>query len=190
MKLGSPCGRQSGDCRRDIRHASHTDMRALLSDPATAAGQRAEPTMIAVSGLLRELILALTGTAQRPGTARRLEPVTLDQPLESPEQPLHLPERPPGATLPRRRRGAAWWVRPHDRPRPATVARRPGERHGRSPARRVPCWPGNAGLIPGRCRGCWGTGGMRCTGGLDIGPGQLASACVQRVRLTSIGRRA
>ncbi len=45
-------------------------MHALLSDPATAAGQRAEPTVIAVSGLLRELILALTGTAQRPGTGR------------------------------------------------------------------------------------------------------------------------
>ena len=59
--------------------------------------------MVAVSGLLRELILTLTGApglgADRPegvsrtGAARRrLERVTLDQLLESSEQPLHLPE--------------------------------------------------------------------------------------------------
>jgi len=79
----------------DHRHQSYgnTDMRALLFDPATAAGQRPEPAVIAVSGLLRELILALTSTAQRPEAARRrLEQTTLDQLLESPEQPLHLPE--------------------------------------------------------------------------------------------------
>jgi len=81
--------------RADHCHQSYanTDMRALLFDPGTAAGQRAEPAVIAVSGLLRELILALTGTARRPQPARRrLEQVTLDQLLESPEQPLHLPE--------------------------------------------------------------------------------------------------
>jgi AraC-like DNA-binding protein len=72
---------------------ANTDMRALLFDPGTAAGQRAEPAVIAVSGLLRELILALTGAARRPKAARgRLEQVTLDQLLESSEQPLHLPE--------------------------------------------------------------------------------------------------
>ena len=64
-------------------------MHALLSDPATAAGQRAEPTVIAVSGLLRELILALT--AQRPGTARRLGPVTLDRPSSPPNSPCTCP---------------------------------------------------------------------------------------------------
>lgn len=77
------------------RHQSYgsTDMRALLFDAAMTAGQRAEPAVIAVSGLLRELILALTGTTRRPAAARRrLQRVTLDQLLESPEQPLHLPE--------------------------------------------------------------------------------------------------
>jgi AraC-like DNA-binding protein len=81
--------------RADHRHQSYgnTDMRALLFDPATAAGQRAQPAVIAVSGLLRELILALTSATRRPeALRRRLEQVTLDQLLESPEQPLHLPE--------------------------------------------------------------------------------------------------
>ena len=75
------------------RSYGNTDMRALLFAADPAAGQRDEPAVIAVSGLLRELILALTGTAARPEAARqRLLRVTLDQLLESPEQPLHLPE--------------------------------------------------------------------------------------------------
>jgi AraC-like DNA-binding protein len=77
------------------RSYGNTDMRALLFDADAATGQRGEPAVIAVSGLLRELILALTGTTPRPEAARRrLLQVTLDQLLESPEQPLHLPEPP------------------------------------------------------------------------------------------------
>lgn len=88
-----------------------TDFRGLLF-PAEltrglawglAGGQRSEPAVVAVSGLLRELILTLTGVAglgadrtegvSRTGAARRrLERVTLDQLRESSEQPLHLPE--------------------------------------------------------------------------------------------------
>jgi AraC-like DNA-binding protein len=77
------------------RHRSYgiTDMRALLFDSLMAKGQRADPAVVTVSGLLRELVLALTGQPRRPDAARRrLERVTLDQLLESPEQPLHLPE--------------------------------------------------------------------------------------------------
>jgi AraC-like DNA-binding protein len=79
----------------DHRHRSYgvTDMRALTFDGALTADQRPEPAVVAVSGLLRELILALTGPARPPAPARRrLEQVTLDQLLEAPEQPLHLPE--------------------------------------------------------------------------------------------------
>ena len=82
-----------------------TDMRALLFPPALLAGQRqedgqrplagpgAQPIVVAVSGQLRELILTQTGPGTRsPAAQRRLQRVTLDQLLESSEQPLHLPE--------------------------------------------------------------------------------------------------
>jgi AraC-like DNA-binding protein/quercetin dioxygenase-like cupin family protein len=71
-----------------------TDMRARLFPAALSAGQRTRPTVVAVSGLLRELILTLTEAAgaRSPAARRRLEQVTLDQLLESSEQPLHLPE--------------------------------------------------------------------------------------------------
>lgn len=70
-----------------------TDMRGLLFPAARPGGQRTQPAVVAVSGLLRELILALTGPDARTAVARRrLEQVTLDQLRESSEQPLHLPE--------------------------------------------------------------------------------------------------
>ncbi len=69
--------------------------RGLAGGPG-ARGPGAQPAVVAVSGLLRELILALTSAAAaagRPdGARRRLERVTLDQLRESSEQPLHLPE--------------------------------------------------------------------------------------------------
>ncbi len=82
-----------------------TDFRGLLF-PAeltrgVAGGPGAQPAVVAVSGLLRELILALTSAeaavagpdgARADGARRRLERVTLDQLRESSEQPLHLPE--------------------------------------------------------------------------------------------------
>jgi AraC-like DNA-binding protein len=73
-----------------------TDFRGLLFPAELTRDQRDQPTVVAVSGLLRELILALTSAEAaegRPdGARRRLERVTLDQLRESSEQPLHLPE--------------------------------------------------------------------------------------------------
>jgi AraC-like DNA-binding protein/quercetin dioxygenase-like cupin family protein len=86
-----------------------TDFRGLLFPAELARGlardQRDQPMVVAVSALLRELILTLTsagavtgrlGHPGHPGRAdparRRLEQVTLDQLRESSEQPLHLPE--------------------------------------------------------------------------------------------------
>jgi AraC-like DNA-binding protein/quercetin dioxygenase-like cupin family protein len=90
----------------DHQHQAYgvTDMRALLFPVAMVgsgrgpgrpalAGPDAAPSVVAVSGLLRELILTLTGPGTRTAAARRrLERVTVDQLLESSEQPLHLPE--------------------------------------------------------------------------------------------------
>lgn len=79
----------------DHRHHSFgvTDMHAVLFEPALAQRGRAEPTVVAVSGLLRELILALTDQRIRPpDVRRRMEEVTIDQLTEAPEQPLRLPE--------------------------------------------------------------------------------------------------
>src|ERR1700761_4980558 len=66
-----------------------TDMRALLFPPALLAGQRqedgqrplagpgAQPIVVAVSGLLRELILTQTGPGTRsPAAQRRLQRLT------------------------------------------------------------------------------------------------------------------
>jgi AraC-like DNA-binding protein/quercetin dioxygenase-like cupin family protein len=73
-----------------------TDFRGLLFPAELTRDQRDQPTVVAVSGLLRELILALTSAEAaegRPdGARRRLERVALDQLRESSEQPLHLPE--------------------------------------------------------------------------------------------------
>lgn len=79
----------------DHRHHSYgvTDMRAVLFEPALAGRGRPEPTVVAVSGLLRELILALTDQVRRaPAVTRRMEHLTIDLLTEAPEQPLRLPE--------------------------------------------------------------------------------------------------
>jgi AraC-like DNA-binding protein len=78
-------------------HSHHsygtTDMRAVLFDPAMTGNARPRPTVVAVSPLLRELVLTLTDHRPRtPAIRRRLEHVTLDQLTEAPEQPLQLPE--------------------------------------------------------------------------------------------------
>ena len=69
-----------------------TDMRGVLFRQA-ARSPFATPTVIAVSPLLRELLLVLTDGRQRGHDARvRLEDVALDQMAEADEAPLHLPE--------------------------------------------------------------------------------------------------
>jgi AraC-like DNA-binding protein len=78
-------------------HAHHsygvTDMRGILFEPDTARRGRGAPTVVAVSGLLRELILALTDHPERaPDARRRMEDVAIDQLTEAPDQPLRLPE--------------------------------------------------------------------------------------------------
>ncbi len=79
--------------RHQHRSYGYTDMRTLLFPESASAHGRPQPMVVAVSPLLRELILALSGETQRPVAARRrLERVTTDQLAESPEQPLHLPE--------------------------------------------------------------------------------------------------
>ncbi|WP_130800268.1 AraC family transcriptional regulator [Streptomyces otsuchiensis] len=51
-----------------------------------------EPTVLAVSPLLRELILAYTRAPREPGPARRrLRAVLLDQLRASPQRPVHVP---------------------------------------------------------------------------------------------------
>jgi AraC-like DNA-binding protein len=79
----------------DHRHHSYgiTDMRAVLFEPAMARRGRPEPTVVAVSGLLRELILTLTDhVARPPAVRRRMERLAIDQLTEAPEHPLRLPE--------------------------------------------------------------------------------------------------
>lgn len=70
-----------------------TNMRAVLFDPVMARRGRPEPTVVAVSALLRELILALTDRVERPPAVhRRMELLAIDLLTEAPEQPLRLPE--------------------------------------------------------------------------------------------------
>jgi AraC-like DNA-binding protein len=79
--------------RHQHRSYGITDMRALLFSESPPPGFDRQPIVVAVSALLRELILALSGQARRPAAQRRrLEQVTLDQLAESPERPLHLPQ--------------------------------------------------------------------------------------------------
>ncbi|GGX47796.1 AraC family ligand binding domain-containing protein [Streptomyces noursei] len=70
-----------------------TDAR-LVTVPADLCGELvAHPSVFAVGPLLREAMLALTDRAEtRPGAARRLLAVVIDELAETPEQSLHLPE--------------------------------------------------------------------------------------------------
>ena len=52
------------------------------------------PTVLAVGPLLRELIIAYTGSDADPPERARLRAVLLDQLLISPQQPLHVPTPP------------------------------------------------------------------------------------------------
>ncbi len=79
--------------RHQHRSYGLTDMRTVLFQQAPPARSTGRPAVIAVSPLLRELILTLSAPTRQPAPARRrLEHVALDQLAESAEQPLHLPQ--------------------------------------------------------------------------------------------------
>ncbi|WP_422774193.1 helix-turn-helix domain-containing protein [Plantactinospora sp. WMMC1484] len=75
------------------RFYGRADVR-VVAIPARKCGElAAHPGVFAVSHLLREAILALTGRPEtRPGAHERLHEVVIDELTESPEQSLHLPE--------------------------------------------------------------------------------------------------
>lgn len=77
------------------QHRAHgdTDMRILFLSAALARLVPDHPAVFTVSGLAREVILALTGERDRDRAATaRLRRVLVDDLREAPEQPLHLPE--------------------------------------------------------------------------------------------------
>ncbi|MFD9735793.1 helix-turn-helix domain-containing protein [Umezawaea sp. NPDC059074] len=75
------------------RFYGETDAR-ILAIPAELCGRLlAHPGVFAVSPLVREVLLALTGPRRRsPVAERRLRAVMIDELVEAPEQSLHLPE--------------------------------------------------------------------------------------------------
>jgi len=75
------------------RFYGETDAR-ILAIPAEQCGRLvAHPGVFAVSPLVREVLLALTGPRRRsPVAERRLRAVMIDELVEAPEQSLHLPE--------------------------------------------------------------------------------------------------
>lgn len=66
----------------------------ILSIPRDLCGELApQPAVFAVSPLLREALLTLTEREERrPGAYERLRAVIIDQLVDTPDQPLHLPE--------------------------------------------------------------------------------------------------
>jgi AraC-like DNA-binding protein len=70
-----------------------TDARVLVVPARIAGGLPAQPAVLAVSPLMRELLLALTGPRHYDAEARdRLTQVAVDELSGAPELPLHLPE--------------------------------------------------------------------------------------------------
>ncbi|RDI43656.1 AraC family transcriptional regulator [Nocardia mexicana] len=78
----------------DHEHRAYgeTDVRTLLLPKALSGALPDRPTVFAASPLLRAAVLRLTGP-RRPAkdAALRLRRVIVDELLETPEQPLHLP---------------------------------------------------------------------------------------------------
>ena len=76
-------------------HRAHgdTDMRIVFLPPSLVRLMPAHPAVFLASGLVREVLLALTGTRQFDRGARaRLHRVLADELREAPGQPTHLPE--------------------------------------------------------------------------------------------------
>ncbi|GAA4709382.1 helix-turn-helix transcriptional regulator [Phytohabitans rumicis] len=76
-------------------HRAHgdTDMRIVFLPPSLARLAPARPAVFLASGLVREVLLTLTGTRHFDRGARaRLHRVLVDELREAPEQPTQLPE--------------------------------------------------------------------------------------------------
>jgi AraC-like DNA-binding protein len=70
-----------------------TDARMLIVPGAMAGGLPAQPAVLVVSPLMRELLLTLTGPREfDPAAHDRLVQVAVDELVGAPELPLHLPE--------------------------------------------------------------------------------------------------
>jgi AraC-like DNA-binding protein len=82
-----------GGCTHYHRAHGDTDMRIVFLPPSLARLAPEHPAVFLVSGLAREVLLALTspGGHDRAGLAR-LRRVLVDELREAREQPLHLPE--------------------------------------------------------------------------------------------------
>ncbi|MYT28267.1 helix-turn-helix domain-containing protein [Streptomyces sp. SID8354] len=81
--------------RTEHQHQAHgrTDMRIVFIAPSLARALPDRPAVLAISGLAREVLLALTGSrTYRPATRTRLRTILVDEVSTSSEQPLHLPE--------------------------------------------------------------------------------------------------
>ena len=82
------------------RAYSHTDMRIVFLPPSLARLAPGHPAVFTVSGLAREVLLALTGPRNYDGAGpgwdraarARLHRVLVDELREAPGQPLQLPE--------------------------------------------------------------------------------------------------
>jgi AraC-like DNA-binding protein len=84
---------------RTHHHRAHgeTDMRIEFLPPSLARLVPARPAVFGASGLVREVLLTLTGPrnherASDPAARARLRRVLVDELREAHEQPLHLPE--------------------------------------------------------------------------------------------------
>jgi AraC-like DNA-binding protein len=70
-----------------------TDVRLIVIPAGACSALVAEPSVFAVSPLLREGLLALTDqSGRRPDAVERLRGVVIDELIEAPDQSLHLPE--------------------------------------------------------------------------------------------------
>jgi AraC-like DNA-binding protein len=117
----------------DHRAHGDTDMRIVFLPAALARLAPGHPAVFTVSGLAREVLLALTGPgnydpaarAYDPAAGARLRRVLVDELREAPEQPLQLPE-------PRDDRLQAVAQRLYDQPGDSTSLARLGQAAGAS----------------------------------------------------------
>jgi AraC-like DNA-binding protein len=75
------------------RYYGRTDVRLVVVPAELCEALVPHPSVVAVSPLLREVVLALTDRPEsRPGAHARLREVLIDELVETPELSLHLPE--------------------------------------------------------------------------------------------------